>query len=1133
MLKVMVKKGLMKVKLDKVTVVEGVFNGIQFEKLIINKINEELLYNNDDYWIELADQTDYLGVNKDSISNLKIIKRDVENQTKEIILSDILEECSLNELQKDKITYRRLLDSKISKVASYDDSEKIYLKSKLLSQEKDLINFNEFYLAQLCGSMGLEDITNYNISIGFHYIIEKDEKKYLKYYSVIGWKLTQEINDYINTLKQQYSEQDNQVEFILKLIIILAYMYAKKNIACDLVCIINNDISIDISSLSKEFDDIVENLFLSDEEKNKWFNVRDDLLMLKEVNEIDYAFFFKYLMLTNLWKQNKGLGHYSYLLNRGGQIYTSDFKIDFSGIKKEFISENDIWDYSVITTLEDFFLTNSRIKTDHRKVFLVAEPIIFEGNILGDCFISGSYRDKNTLSKDVAQTMREDIIPIFSFIVKEIQYAARHVLTINEIYKTVIELQKQEFHAEDGDKHENRFWELVLETYEPIRKAANAPILEHARKAANISILVDSFSHNVAAHSLAALSQYYASRKSMLDKEIITKELFQKNHEIPILAKEQIERIKSLFGKEREVLSISEVFRSNNEDVISNLLTFIQNGDDTVKLPVPIDDSLYYFINYLSEKAEFWSTVIEGESFSNSIENIHELISGFINNPIFLGTLPASEGLNKIMFIINNYEYTLVDLSAINNENPYQADYEFVKKQVYYTKVKDEISQMRVWLPGGSVGRQSVYTIFENCLRNIKHYDYKKIKIEGIINFHLDIEGPVDDKFELKFYLSHSDYYDGENATKIVSKIRDKINKGTFDNVNNQPVMGGTSQSILCAQQLLSGKFISDHTENSKKDIDKPFQVYQENGYVIYSIKLWQGEKYKIISDDKENHSIENLNRFGFLIAKPASSILTDLKRTASDMVRVMESDHEDYQEIYKIWLKKWLGDEKFNKGIQLLFDGEHYDVPEGSTNKIDFSHGEANSAKLHFRNHGVFVKHIKSNWETRKYEVMESILTGVYAVDDRLYNVWKSKLNSSEFRTELFLKIKSESDASALKDDWVNIRNSELEIKIRESVNFLIVHLSFIEKLCQEFKDDINIFVRKVKQVIGNRENFHLVITTGRGRSEWKESTAEEFKSFVKYRSVFSMQKALLNASMIDDDFDAKYNLTKVLFGS
>jgi hypothetical protein len=49
--------------------------------------------------------------------------------------------------------------------------------------------------------------------------------------------------------------------------------------------------------------------------------------------------------------------------------------------------------------------------------------------------------------------------------------------------------------------------------------------IQSAKRAANISILVDSFAHNVAAHSLTALSNYFAKRKNELEKKDISEDL--------------------------------------------------------------------------------------------------------------------------------------------------------------------------------------------------------------------------------------------------------------------------------------------------------------------------------------------------------------------------------------------------------------------------------------------------------------------------------------------------------------------------------------------------------------------------------------------------------------------------------
>ncbi|RMG39052.1 MAG: hypothetical protein D6732_04575 [Methanobacteriota archaeon] len=660
-----------------------------------------------------------------------------------------------------------------------------------------------------------------------------------------------------------------------------------------------------------------------------------------------------------------------------------------------------------------------------------------------------------------------------------------------------------------------------------------------ARKAANISILVDSFAHNVASHSLAALSQFFGDRKSLLEKEGIYTELSFNGptSDIRALTIDDINKIKSNFDEGKDKLSLADVIQYVEEDSRSKMFSFYQKNADPVNLPVPIDNLIYNFINYLYEKAEFWSAVIAGETFNHSILNMYELIFGFVDNPIFLGTLAANEGLNKVCFYINGKKFALIDFSVMQSEHPHHGNYQFIEKCEEYASIKKDLEKKQLWLPGGNVGRQAVYTIFENCIRNIKHYDINKIN-EGKIKFHLDLE-ETKDMFNMKIYLGHTDFYGKKKVQEIVEEIKSKINLGTFDAKNSHPVMGGISQSILCAYQLLTGKFIPER----KDEQENCFQVCEvkNKGSVAYTFKIWKGEKLRIISRKDDLQNAKNLSRFEILVAKRGGSVkLTDLKNMASDMVRVIESDKDKYNEVYEEWLKKWLGDDKFKKGIKLHFDGEDYAVPENSENKIEFLHGDSQPRKLHFRNHGVFKRRLCENWEDSKYDVMESMLTGVYAVDDRLFKVWESRVkvndndNELMFSAKLLLNIKGESDPSALNDNWITgLRNRGETPSIRKDVNFLIVHLSFIEKLCDDFKKDVNNFIEKVKEAVGCRENFHLVITTGRGRTDWKSNIKDDYKSFVKYRSIYSLQRALINATMIGDDFDVKYNLTKVLFGS
>ena len=69
-------------------------------------------------------------------------------------------------------------------------------------------------------------------------------------------------------------------------------------------------------------------------------------------------------------------------------------------------------------------------------------------------------------------------------------------------------------------------------------------------------------------------------------------------------------------------------------------------------------------------------------------------------------------------------------------------------------------------------------------------------------------------------------------------------------------------------------------------------------------------------------------------------------------------------------------------------------------------------------------------------------------------------------------------------------------------------------------------------------RDNFVLVITTGRGRTKWWTKLSEEenyssYRRFTNFRPVESIISAIEDAVNRRDDIEVKYNLVKVMFGS
>ena len=109
---------------------------------------------------------------------------------------------------------------------------------------------------------------------------------------------------------------------------------------------------------------------------------------------------------------------------------------------------------------------------------------------------------------------------------------------------------------------------------------------------------------------------------------------------------------------------------------------------------------------------------------------------------------------------------------------------------------------------------------------------------------------------------------------------------------------------------------------------------------------------------------------------------------------------------------------------------------------------------------------------------------------------------------------------------------------------HFLVLHLSFIESLIGNDENkygEANVAQFIKEQILtqegvgGIDDNFILVITTGRGRSEWWDSINNDKKlsHFTTFKPIEAIVSSVDAATQINDDFDLKHNIVKVLFGS
>jgi len=571
-------------------------------------------------------------------------------------------------------------------------------------------------------------------------------------------------------------------------------------------------------------------------------------------------------------------------------------------------------------------------------------------------------------------------------------------------------------------------------------------------KTALISILVDSYAHNISAHSLSALKWWFELRHKIADKRFFVKEsqgleLSSFQPEKLVIQREKIQNTAEIYYAalgltdsiyNSQFCSLFDILNFNiNQAEINKLLLYEesnqnynnivtdnspeckgkvsteeitdngtgQNGNIYIDcfnpcFPVSLDYALFPFFRFLRDKGAFWSGVTRDNAYGGESKTWYKVLwEDFANNPLYLGTIAKSEGISKVninLAIKKDESWTYgrfvtIDLSLLDYEeriatNPrlkieYQKQdfvvlephlndmgisndirdkersiinsntllnldaklesillsannqgytkYALIRLGECFAHFREIMSseEYTIFLPGGVVGEHALFTIFENSLRNIKHYkNLDCLKRDGI-NFWISIEpeklnissvSPPQQKthelFKVSVWLGHK--------TKLVPKengenisIYEKLSKTTYRPIMDSygmPIMGGNSQDKACAAMLFNNKFgsVEEKGEENKetrngayfpwvhfttntsqepynsehdlphnriqcriksKDYDDEINKYKSSldqnsfGYLKKHFFLWKNDDYLFINKASDL-SGENISRFKFII---------------------------------------------------------------------------------------------------------------------------------------------------------------------------------------------------------------------------------------------------------------------------
>ena len=727
-------------------------------------------------------------------------------------------------------------------------------------------------------------------------------------------------------------------------------------------------------------------------------------------------------------------------------------------------------------------------------------------------------------------------------------------------------------------------------------------------KIAIMSILIDSYAHNVTAHSLTALEWWFRLRA------------------------------------EREKRSGGNSYEQFVEDYAAN--------------PVVAKDSLaielYPLMKFLLDKGAFWTGLTRERSFGGKISSLFSVLwYDFINNPLYLGTIAFSEGILKLNINITILEEveneekaffhkrikktdegtlldgTLVsiDLSKLKPSSqgirPGKIS-EFIIPGEYFNEFSSALKEYKAFFPGGVVGRHAFFTILENEIRNVKHYDEASIEQMQKNGLTLNISIEEDTYRKAGYTTGQKDYYKIGVWIKQPIMLDQKlvalrINRLGEDIINEEsfrPKLGGTYQDKVCASMLFNntftsvqnkegqrnkrfypwmkvgGAFIADQSLGEVHDYELSWRRYSSpeyansrgyfnknfgrgHGYFKKFFHIWKGEHiYNVGVSDAFSSIYENYSRFRFVSLPPADwNLFCRIRKEG--VFRILHEPVQSLHLAYRVWMKTWLKSDKCYRVVfkvnrqpaahiwwdkakvvyqnraalrkldkhtrALLLDTNHTEVQE-----INLVHGngdqELSSSFCRFRSHGILKRHFlagqhlhqASLQEADAAELLEILATRVAVFDNRIANRIEKRVNREQLAHTL--------NCFIFKEDLREWKQQQ--IYGFQRYHFLVVHLSFIEafrdtnghKLYSE--NNIAGFIRK--EILGNgfvADNFILVITTGRGRTQWwsslEKGTKDNYSYFTTFRPVESLIDSVENAINMEDDFELKYRLVKVLFGS
>lgn len=435
-------------------------------------------------------------------------------------------------------------------------------------------------------------------------------------------------------------------------------------------------------------------------------------------------------------------------------------------------------------------------------------------------------------------------------------------------------------------KYDEYYKKYLLYFKERIRlndRVIHSKVYSPYLKAAIISIMIDSYAHNISAHSLIALSWWFKRRADRIQNE---KEIhLEETAELKEIVEEHLP---PGYDQDRLLELIAPWMQGY----------FVKDNDDeydVVKFPGSLDREIYPLIKFLMQKGAFWSGIARDNHFGGEAASLFDVLwEDFINNPLYLGTIAKSEDIFKISLCFTKYAdqrkasaekitcfrpkqmheegvFVEIDIknkrpSAKRNENgEYYIEVEGGKKLWFsehkeleemsdfvspgkdYAKIKAYLQSCNVFFPGEVVGRHAFFTMLENEIRNVKHYkgdDLKGIQQNGLKLFMSVQETNVrpaetgfqdsapNELYRIGVWIGTPTQLKVDQMQPLVRRKFEALMGDIMDPDTFAPRLGGSFQDKICAGMLFNNKFSSvqngdeNPTRDKGKDSDRDISYF-------------------------------------------------------------------------------------------------------------------------------------------------------------------------------------------------------------------------------------------------------------------------------------------------------------------